>query len=529
MKTIERLRKLKTKATDRMAALVQLASTASRDLTTAEQEEYNSLKEDVEAFDADIAELSAAPAQPGPTLVPNAAPAAPAANDQLALARQEGAQAENARVIAIRQAVNLARRTCPSLAENLEATLTAPGVTVEVAREKIFEAMAAAQTANNISSHHTAGISRDAADTFREKMENALLVRCDTRGMKPEHIQLGREFAGLSLLEMAREYLRFAGVKTSGLSKTDVARIALQGQFGAQEHFAGGLMTSSDFPNILANVANKTLRQAYEAAPQTFKPWCRQTTLPDFKPVNRTQLSDVPTLLPINEHGEFKRVSVSDGKETYQLTTYGEIVGITRKTIINDDLSALSRIPAGMGQAAATLESDTVYAVLTANAAMNDAIALFHASHSNLNTANALADAGLGVLRKNFRLQTAPKGTVLNLTPKFILAPAALEQTLLRLIASVLYPAVYTNAIPEWIRSLTPVIDPRLDANSTTAWYGIADPAQIDTIEYAYLEGQQGVYIETRQGFEVDGIEIKARLDFAAAAIDYRGMAKNTP
>jgi hypothetical protein len=36
------------------------------------------------------------------------------------------------------------------------------------------------------------------------------------------------------------------------------------------------------------------------------------------------------------------------------------------------------------------------------------------------------------------------------------------------------------------------------------------------------------VYIETRQGFEVDGVEIKARLDFAAAAIDHRGLQKNT-
>ncbi|MBF0437450.1 MAG: hypothetical protein HQL77_19095, partial [Magnetococcales bacterium] len=47
------------------------------------------------------------------------------------------------------------------------------------------------------------------------------------------------------------------------------------------------------------------------------------------------------------------------------------------------------------------------------------------------------------------------------------------------------------------------------------------------TIEYAYLEGQTGVYIETRMGFEVDGVEIKARLDFGAKAIDWRGFFKN--
>ena len=60
-----------------------------------------------------------------------------------------------------------------------------------------------------------------------------------------------------------------------------------------------------------------------------------------------------------------------------------------------------------------------------------------------------------------------------------------------------------------------------------TAWYLAASPNQIDTIEYAYLEGQQGAYIETRNGFDVDGVEIKCRLDFGAKAIDWRGLYKN--
>ena len=38
---------------------------------------------------------------------------------------------------------------------------------------------------------------------------------------------------------------------------------------------------------------------------------------------------------------------------------------------------------------------------------------------------------------------------------------------------------------------------------------------------------QDGVYIETRMGFDVDGVEIKARLDFGAKAIDWRGLFKN--
>ena len=104
--------------------------------------------------------------------------------------------------------------------------------------------------------------------------------------------------------------------------------------------------TTSDFPNILANVANKTLRQAYEAAPRTFVPFCRQVSAADFKPVNRVQLSDVADVAD----GERERASSSaplcrDSKESYSLATFGEIVAITRKVVINDDLQALTRSP----------------------------------------------------------------------------------------------------------------------------------------------------------------------------------------
>ena len=87
-----------------------------------------------------------------------------------------------------------------------------------------------------------------------------------------------------------------------------------------------------------------------------------------------------------------------------------------------------------------------------------------------------------------------------------------------------------TGVVPSWIQSLVKIVEGRLDAvaNGTTNWFLSCDPSQMDTIEYCYLEGQQGIFIETRQGFDVDGVEIKARLDFAAAAIDYRGLAKNT-
>ena len=128
-----------------------------------------------------------------------------------------------------------------------------------------------------------------------------------------------------------------------------------------------------------------------------------------------------------------------------------------------------------------------------------------------------------------FRVQKAPKGTILNLQPRYLIVPAALEQTADQLIWPInLAASTVTGVVPSWIQSLVKVVEGRLDAASATTWFLSCDPSQMDTIEYCYLEGQQGIFIETRQGFDVDGVEIKARLDFAAAAIDYRGLAKNT-
>jgi hypothetical protein len=290
------------------------------------------------------------------------------------------------------------------------------------------------------------------------------------------------------------------------------------------------MASSSDFPNILANVANKSMRQAYEIFPSNWKAFTRAVTASDFKPINRVQLSDLASLEQINEHGEFHRSTPSDSKESYSLLTFGDIVAITRKTIINDDMQAFTRIPAMLGTAAARRQADTVWGIITANAALSDTVALFHATHANLNSGggSALGTTGLASSRSSLRLQTGPKGTILNLVSNFLIVPAALEQTADQLVAPINIASTdFTKVVPQWIRSLQVIVEPRLDANSTTAWYLAADNSMIDTIEYCYLEGQEGVYTETKQGFEIDGVEIKARMDFAAGAVEFRGLQKN--
>jgi hypothetical protein len=319
----------------------------------------------------------------------------------------------------------------------------------------------------------------------------------------------------MTLLELSREFLASAGVNVRGMSRDEIATRALH--------------STSDFPEILAAVTNKTLRQAYEAYPQTFKPFCRQVQASDFRDITRVQLGEAPQLQKVNEAGEFKRGTIGEARERYRVETYGRVVGITRQTIINDDLDAFTRLPAMYGTAIATLESDVVWAILTANAAMGDGVALFHATHKNLaSSGSALSTASIGEARASMAKQTGiDKKTVLNIRPTYLLVPVSLELAAEQLLAQNLTPTKTADVVPQSIRSLAVIAEPRLDTVSQTGWFLTASPAQIDTLEYAYLEGQQGAYIETRNGFDVDGVEIKCRLDFGAKAIDWRGLYKN--
>ncbi len=354
------------------------------------------------------------------------------------------------------------------------------GVSVDESRRLILDQVAAKSDETRTFPHVSVPLGgRDERITRRDAVANALLHR-----YSPTLFQLedaARQYRGMTLLELARESLGNAGVNTRGLSRDEVATRALH--------------STSDFPEILSAVTNKTLRQAYEAYPRTFMLFCRQVLATDFKAMHRVQLGEAPQLLEVGESGEFKRGTLGESKESYKVKTYGRVVAITRQTLINDDLDAFTRIPAMYGNSIAQLESDVVWGIITANPAMADGNALFHTTHKNLaGTGAALDVASVGAARAAMALQTGlDKKTVLNIRPAFLIVPAALELKAEQLVAQNLVPAASAKVVPQSIRTLSPISEPRLDAASATSWYLAASPNQIDTIEYAYLEGQQGL------------------------------------
>ncbi|MFC3074184.1 prohead protease/major capsid protein fusion protein [Shinella pollutisoli] len=357
-------------------------------------------------------------------------------------------------------------------------------------------------------------------------MASAILHRVDPTAFP---LEAGAEvFVAMPLLEVARAAVEGRGVRTAGMSKMQIAAAALD------QRSLGGLHGTSDFPAVLAGVTGKVLRMAYEAAPQTFRPLVRVTTVPDFKEQSRVSIGEAPALERVNEHGEFKRGTIGEGKETFRLATYGKVIGLTRQSIVNDDLSAFDRLPRAFGVQAAQLESDVVWAQIIGNPKMGDNVDLFHSDHKNLGTDLAIGEASVSEARKGMGLQTGLDGaTALNLTPAYLIVPKAQETAALKFLTTIT-PAKTDDAVPRELRNLTVIAEPRLDlgiprfgiAGNDDAFYFAASPSVVDIVELAYLEGQQGVFTETRMGFDIDGIEIKARLDVAAKVLDWRGLFK---
>jgi phage major head subunit gpT-like protein len=405
--------------------------------------------------------------------------------------------------------------------KDIAEILTASGKTVDEARKEVLETLVKNQP--QISSR--VDVLADEGVKVRAAMIDGLFARASGQVNLKDATPGYEEFRSMSLVELGRECLTRAGFSCRGLSKNQIAEKLLTRGIVAQ--------SSYDYPKILSAVSNKSLQKAYAEAPQTWRPFVNVISADDFKDIYRLNFSESPGLLEIEENGEYKETTFSESQETFALKTWGILISITRKMLVNDDLSAFARIPAEFGKAAKRKESDIVYSVITTNGLMADGVALFASGHSNYHTsgdAAAITSESLSKARALIAKQTGLKGAVLDIIPKFLLCPLEKITTAEVLLQSAALPtAEYSSAIYNpWEGKLIPIADPRLSANSTTAWYLVADPAQIGTIDVAYLDGNQAPTLSEEEMFERDAVRFKIRHDFNAAPIEYRGMYKNT-
>lgn len=434
-------------------------------------------------------------------------------------AKKEGADAakalEKTRQLEITKAVRSAKIDNQEFLD----TLINDDVTIDKARELIIDEIAKSDTV--VRGQHAAKVTGEDEKLKRaEAMEIAIEHRVNPSITLTDH---AKEFRGLTLMELGRTCLAESGISTRGLAPREVAELSM----GLNKRT--GSLSSSDFPIILGNTVNRVLRKAYELRPGTFEPFTNRGTAKDFRTMTKVQLGDVTKMAPIVEGAEYTYGYLPESGEAYAVTKYGKIIPITWEMIVNDDLSAFSRIPKSIGVKAKQLQSDIVYAIMKANANMSDGNALFSTAHANLTgttagTGTALSVASIQVARTAIRTQKDLNGTdALDLTPMFLITGPTQEQLAYQYTSQNYVATKSADINPQYNTALKVIIDPRI---TDTAWYLTADPAMIDTIEYSFLEGEE-LFTEQRIGFDVDGLEIKSRMVFGAKAIDWRGMYKN--
>ncbi|WP_059240318.1 ClpP-like prohead protease/major capsid protein fusion protein [Escherichia albertii] len=388
--------------------------------------------------------------------------------------------------------------------------------TLEMARERLLNEMGKNHTPTNknIPSHIYAGNGNITGDAIRQGLYSRLGYE------RPER---GNPYAMMSLFEMAQASLVDRGISVGGfLNRSQVVNAAFT-------------HSSSDFSHILAGGAEKSVLKGWQDSGETFQKWTRSGSLSNFHEAKRVGLNGFSKLDKVPEGAEYKYITTSDKGVPIALATYGNIFSVTRQAIINDDLTQLTTIPMAMGRAAARTVGNLVYLLLTGNGKFTDGKALFHADHKNL-IAKDMDMEGLNEARKLMRLQEDANGDSLNITPAFVLVPAALESAAHRAIlsSSSLFQVDGEGTInqnPGIINAVKDmaevIVEPRLDKNNNKEWY-VAAAKGMDTIEVAYLDGIDTPYLEEQEGFTVDGVAWKVRIDAGVAALDYRGLLKSS-
>ncbi|MBU9866187.1 ClpP-like prohead protease/major capsid protein fusion protein [Rahnella aceris] len=382
--------------------------------------------------------------------------------------------------------------------------------TVDQAKDKLLVMLgkdASPSNKNGGNAHIHAGNGNFTGDGIRQ----ALMARAGYEDRQNDNV-----YNGMTLREYARMSLTERGVGVAAYNPMQMVGLAMT-------------HTTSDFGNILLDVANKSLLQGWEESQETFEAWTKKGQLSDFKTAHRVGLGGFPSLRKVREGAEYKYVTTTDNSETIALATYGEIFSITRQAIINDDLNQLTDVPMKMGRAAKATIGDLVYAVLTGNPKLSDGKALFSSDHKNLAT-GAIDVTNLDAGRQLMRVQKEPTtGRTLNIRPAFLLVPTALETVANQTIKSASVKGADVNAgIINPIQNFATVIgEPRLDDNSAKSWY-LAAAQGMDTIEVAYLNGVELPYIDQQEGFSSDGIATKVRIDAGVAPLDYRGLVKSS-
>jgi hypothetical protein len=428
--------------------------------------------------------------------MPAPAPAAPVVN-------AEDVRAEERRRTA--GILDAARKL--QVSDELAHKLIADGVSLDEARMQLIDAKSQAE-------QRTPAQARiEVTQDHGQKRFEAKLDYLKFRSNVGELTEGAREYRGTTLLDMARESLELAGVSHRGMDKSETAVRAFH--------------STSDFPLLMASIQRVTLKAAYAEEVQTWRPLAEQRNLPDFRDMKEIEVGGQMLPEEIKEGGEYKTGTIQEQQGSWNLSEYGKKLVIGRRLIINDNLGYITRAVQILARGVATFEANQMWGLITGNAkCMSDGVALFHASHNNTGT-GAIGVTSISAARQAMRNQKDFTGkNPLYVVPQYILLPTTLETTFDQFNA-VIQPTQTSN-VNVFSGYLQKIVEPRLDASSTSQFYIVGNYPGVDKLVYGYLEGEAGPTIESEIKRDPDGIVTYLRHDFGCMVSQHQGFYRSS-
>ncbi len=431
-------------------------------------------------------------------------------------AMREAAAVESQRIAAI-------RRTCNGCAPELEAQAIREGWTEQSTRLALVRGNRPTAPAVHTPNHTIHSDVLEAACMLTAGLAHPEL----SYNEQTLDIAERRFRGGIGLQELLLEAAWMNGY--TGRNFRD-SRAVLRYAFG---HTVEAAFSMIDIGGILSNVANKFLLEGFFSVERTWRNICAVRNVSDFKTVTSYRLVGKDQYELVNPGGELKHGTLGNELFTNKADTYGLMLSIDRRDIINDDLGAITTVPRKLGRGSGLKINDIFWSTFLNNASF------FSAGSKNYisGATTALTIDGMTEGEVKFMDQTDSDGKPIGVMPAILLVPTALSA-----IGSQLYKSMELRDTTA--NTKFPLANPhqgkfRVEVsrylanssyvgNSAKAWYLLAEPNDLPVIEVAFLNGQEAPTIETADAdFNVLGVQMRGYHDFGCALQDPRGGLKS--
>jgi hypothetical protein len=338
----------------------------------------------------------------------------------------------------------------------------------------------------------------------------------------------GNPYAGKRLRQMASRFARFSGIKTDDWSDKDEAHFAL-GEVSQVRGFRDAAnVIQSNFPNfVFLNAITKIVAKGFESAPKGLTSASgaaiyETQMVPDFKSYTVGGMG-VGNLIETAENTAFPELTKTEGAFSNTSKMWGGTLSMTLQAMISDDTGQFDRALRQAGPIAQKTIDRRLVQKFLRGIATTDASTWTNNTTSGCSpvwtTADTLAAARANVGKVNAALQNKlgldgnPTGNMV----RFLLAGPTAGGYLAGLL-DVAPGQTVMNAVSGGFELVqTPWLEASaITGNSSTTYYGIADPNLATGLILSKITGYDNVQVQEYDAGAVGARKYKMWIPFEA-------------